>query len=171
MRSTEFPFAVYAAAATAFALVAAILLTSLPAGAAANEPAPGNTQSLLIDQGSRATSPPPDSQADQQADSRGLRPSWADWIANPPVHFDVVDELAALESLQVALSEVGDGGSYVWHRGHGRLNGVVQPTASFRDQRGQICRHFVVMLTSGLRTKRYQSIACRMASGIWQIDG
>ena len=29
----------------------------------------------------------------------------------------------------VALTEVGDGGTYVWYRQHGRLSGVVQQTS------------------------------------------
>src|SRR5512134_694047 len=43
---------------------------------------------------------------------------------------DANDEIAALESVQIALSEISDGATYVWHRRNGRLSGVVQPTGS-----------------------------------------
>ncbi len=84
---------------------------------------------------------------------------------------DSRDRLAALESVQYALSEVGDGSSYVWHRGHGKLSGIVRPTASFKDTDGKICRHVVVMLSSGKISKKTEAIACRLKTGIWQLDG
>jgi len=93
-------------------------------------------------------------------------------LATPgPFAFDATDKRAALESVQYALSEIGDGSSYVWHRGHGKLSGVVQPTQSFKDAQGRICRHFVVMLASGTYSKRTETVACRMDNGIWQLDG
>ncbi len=67
---------------------------------------------------------------------------------------DDSDEIAALDAIRVALSEVGDGASFVWHRSNGRLSGVVQPTASFKDAAGRVCRHIVLVLTTGLRTGR-----------------
>lgn len=85
--------------------------------------------------------------------------------------FDATDEIAALESVQIALSEIGDGASYVWHRRNGRLSGVVQPTSSFRTAAGRVCRHILVMLSSGDRTRRTEVVACRLADGRWQLDG
>ena len=38
---------------------------------------------------------------------------------------DEDDEIAALEAIRVALTEVSDGASYVWHRRHGRLGGTI----------------------------------------------
>lgn len=84
---------------------------------------------------------------------------------------DTSDEVAALESVQLALAEVGDGSSYVWHRYHGHLSGVVTPTASFRDAGGNVCRHLVVILTAGPRSKRTEGIACRLGDGRWQLQG
>lgn len=98
-------------------------------------------------------------------------PRYAALAAPGAPGFDIADQRAALESVQYALSEIGDGSSYVWHRGHGKLSGVVQPTQSFKDQQGKICRHFVVMLASGTYSKRTETVACRMTDGIWQLDG
>ena len=106
--------------------------------------------------------------------SRGLQPPLARSTGlTAPVAgtFDIIDKKAALESVQYALSSIGDGASYVWHRGHGKLSGVIQPTLSFKDAKGNVCRHFVVVLASGTYTKRTETVACRMPSGIWRLDG
>lgn len=81
------------------------------------------------------------------------------------------DEIAALEAVQIALSEVGDGASYIWHRDHGRLSGVVRPTSSFMDGAGQICRHLHVLLTSGEHVRRAEGVACRDRQGVWSLEG
>lgn len=88
-----------------------------------------------------------------------------------PVMLDETDEIAALESVQFALSEVGDGASYIWHRNNGRLSGLVQPVTSFKDQQGQVCRHVVVILTSGSNSKKAEGVACRATSGQWKLEG
>ncbi len=92
-------------------------------------------------------------------------------IAVPPPKLDEKDEIAALERIQYALSEVGDGKTYVWRRWHGRLSGIVQPTASFKDNGGKVCRHLIVLMTTGANTKKQEGIACRLPSGRWQLDG
>jgi hypothetical protein len=84
---------------------------------------------------------------------------------------DSRDEAAALEAIQLALTEVGDGSTYVWYRHGGRLSGLVQPTQSFRDALGRVCRHVVVTLNDASRSKRAEGIACRLADGIWELDG
>lgn len=84
---------------------------------------------------------------------------------------DENDALAALESLHFALSEVADGSSYVWHRSHGGLSGVVQIAASFRGSDDRICRRAIVVFTSGGDSERTETIACREASGVWKIEG
>lgn len=84
---------------------------------------------------------------------------------------DEADELAALEAVQLALSEVADGSTYVWYRAHGRLNGAFRPTQSFRDAAGKICRHLKVTLTSGALTRSTEGIACRTEDGRWSLDG
>lgn len=84
---------------------------------------------------------------------------------------DESDEIAALESVQFALSEVGDGASYIWHRNNGHLSGLVQPVASFKDNQGQVCRHVVVILTTGLVSKKAEGVACRLTGGQWKLEG
>lgn len=86
-------------------------------------------------------------------------------------HLDGRDELAALEAVHIALTEVGDGSSYVWHQRNGRLSGVVRPTSSFRDATGKVCRHIVLALSSEGFARSTEGIACRLASGAWQLDG
>jgi hypothetical protein len=81
------------------------------------------------------------------------------------------DEVATLDAIGIALSHVGDGGTYVWQRLHGRLSGVFQPTQSFKDRGGNVCRHLIIMLTSGRHTQRTEGIACRLTNGRWQLDG
>jgi surface antigen len=71
----------------------------------------------------------------------------------------------------VALTEVGDGGTYVWYREHGRLNGMIRPTVSFKDVAGRVCRHIMIMLTVGTATGKAEGIACRLSDGRWQLDG
>ena len=94
------------------------------------------------------------------------RPRFADH-ARP---LGVIDEIAALDAIRIALTQVGDGSSFVWHH-NGRLSGVVQPTHSFKDVSGRICRHIVVVLSTGTRSGRVEGIACRMDNGNWQLEG
>jgi hypothetical protein len=82
---------------------------------------------------------------------------------------DESDEVAALASVHLALNSVGDGAAYVWQRSNGHLSGLVRPISSFRNDAGQICRHVVVMLTTGQRTQKMESTACRLEGGRWQL--
>lgn len=102
-----------------------------------------------------------------------MRPKFADLQTPNPqnARLDLNDEIATLETLQLALSEVGDGSTYVWHRHHGRLSGVITPTISFKDDNGHVCRHVIVVLTSGSRSQRSEGIACRLSTGQWQMQG
>ena len=85
--------------------------------------------------------------------------------------FNESDELAALEAIGIALTEVGDGSTFVWQRGNGRINGVVKPTASFRDTTGRICRHLELVLAARGRTAKIEGVACRLGDGRWELDG
>lgn len=122
-----------------------MLADEKPTGASCNCPAPGR----------------------EPRESLSPRPKFAE--ARP--HLDASDEVAALEALHLTLTEVGDGAFYVWHRPNGQLSGVMQPTTSFRDARGKICRHVVLLLSFGMHTKRTEGMACRLDSGAWQLEG
>jgi hypothetical protein len=84
---------------------------------------------------------------------------------------DDSDEIAALEAVHLALTRTGDGSSYVWHRGNGHLSAVIHPTASFKDAAGRVCRHIVLILTTGPRSSRIEGVACRLMDGRWQLEG
>ena len=99
------------------------------------------------------------------------RPKVADLKATPTVQLDENDEIAALDAIRHALVEVADGSAYVWHRYHGRLSGVIQPTASFKDAAGNVCRHIITLLTTGQSSRQVEGIACRLPDGNWQLDG
>ena len=81
------------------------------------------------------------------------------------------DELAALRAIDAALSEVGDGSTYVWGHGNGRLAGAIRVTSTFRDRTRRICRHLVVTMRLGSYTRRGETIACRGSDGAWRLDG
>ena len=101
----------------------------------------------------------------------GARPKVAELKASPVLQLDENDEIAALDAIRHALVEVADGSAYVWHRYHGRLSGVIQPTASFKDAAGNVCRHIITMLSSGPSSRKVEGIACRLPDGNWQLDG
>lgn len=84
---------------------------------------------------------------------------------------DASDAYAALKAINVGLTEVGDGSTFVWHRAHGRLRGTVRPTSSFRDTDGRICRHLIVTLASGRYARTAEGIACRLPDGVWTLEG
>jgi len=84
---------------------------------------------------------------------------------------DDEDALAALQTVQYALSEVPDGASYVWHRGHGRLSALVKPTSSFKAAGGEVCRHVIVVLNTAQKSDSTEAVACRLPNGIWKLDG
>ncbi len=152
MRSEPSLVSIVAAGAAAFFLAAAALVWTAPAGA--DEPKP--------------KAPPCNcSGRDRPTDKPRPKPVYAE-VKAP---LDENDEIAALEALQFALSEVGDGAAYVWQRRNGRLSGYVKPTASFRDRSGQVCRHILVMLSSGTYARKAEVIACRGDKGIWSLTG
>lgn len=92
-------------------------------------------------------------------------------LAAYPAPLDESDEIAALESVQFALSEVGDGATYAWRRSHGRLSGLVKPTRSYKDASGAVCRRAIVILNGLDGSKRTETSACRGANGVWRLDG
>jgi len=116
--------------------------------------------------GARNLAPQPN-----QAPAASVKPPVRPKFAETNAVLDENDEIAALEAIRVALTEVADGNSYVWHRRHGRLSGIVQPTVSFKDPAGRVCRHILLIMMAGAATGRAEGIACRLGDGRWQLDG
>lgn len=99
-------------------------------------------------------------------------PSWpAPLVSVAPPALDRQDHVAALEAVHLALSDTEDGGSYIWRGMSGRVSGVIQPTSTFRDGRGLMCRHLIMLLTAAERSRRAEGIACRAAGGLWTLEG
>ena len=88
-----------------------------------------------------------------------------------PAGLDDVDAVAALDGIRIALTEVADGGTYVWHRRDGVLSGMAQPTKSFKDAAGLPCRNLTVMLNTYGRSSRIDGVACRISADRWQLIG
>lgn len=152
MRQSSFMLPLAASAVAAFVVVTAIFL--IPDLAVANGQEAGQLSGC------------------PQSNSRPARPKYADLGPRADAApLDKGDEIAALASVQHALSTVGDGSTYVWRRSNGRLSGVVQPTSSFRDDDGAVCRHLILLLTTGQKTRKVEGIACRREHGVWSLDG
>jgi hypothetical protein len=136
-------------------------LMALVATAVLSVDAPVSAQQL------RPTAPPSCNCPGPRIVPRPPHPHLMDLSREP---LDIYDEVAALDAIRIALTQVGDGNSFVWYRNNGRLSGVVQPTRSFRDGAGRICRHIVVILTTGPRTGRVEGFGCRLSDGAWQLE-
>lgn len=87
----------------------------------------------------------------------------------PPL--DAIDHDAALDAVRIALTEAGDGSTYVWQRHHGRLNGSIRMTRTFRSSDGRLCRHLVMTMTAGRYTRKTEGVACRDRDRVWSLEG
>ena len=84
---------------------------------------------------------------------------------------DGTDRAVAMNALQVALSELGDGGTLIWKRPSRELTGVIKPVSPFRDDEGRVCRHLTYSLSLGTFVREVEGIACREPSGSWSLAG
>ena len=84
---------------------------------------------------------------------------------------DRSDRTVALQALQMALTELGDGVTLVWRRPISQLTGRIKPVSAFRDDAGRICRTVVYSLAQGGREKEIEGVACREEDGRWAIAG
>lgn len=84
---------------------------------------------------------------------------------------DRSDRAVALQALQMALTELGDGVTLVWRRPVTELSGRVRPVSAFRDDRGRVCRHVVYSLARGGQEKEIEGVACREGDGSWSVAG
>jgi surface antigen len=81
------------------------------------------------------------------------------------------DRSVAMNALDVALNELGDGATLVWKREARALAGVIRPIAAFRDDKGRICRHLIYSLSFGQYARQVEGIACRGSDGVWSLQG
>jgi len=84
---------------------------------------------------------------------------------------DQSDRVAAVQALELALSELGDGVTLVWQRPERRLVGRIKPVSAFRDDKGRVCRHVVYALALGTHQRQIEGIACREPDGSWALSG
>ncbi len=82
---------------------------------------------------------------------------------------DYRDHVVAMRALHLALSQVPDGGTFVWQKKSRSLKGLIKPTRAFRNADGQLCRHVIYALVLGRYTKQIEGIACRLENGRWQL--
>lgn len=142
-----FPLAAFGL--TAFSLVAALFVSSDFARAA------------------DAASPAPSCSCPDSSAKKTQKPK----LAAYPAPLDEADEIAVLESLHFALTEIADGSTYVWRRDHGRLSGLVKVAKSYKGQDGAVCRDALVMLNGIDGAKTTEISACRQTNGAWRIAG
>jgi surface antigen len=84
---------------------------------------------------------------------------------------DDSDRAVALNALQVALTELGDGASLIWSRPSRELTGVIKPVSAFRDGEGRVCRHLTYSLSLGTYVREVEGTACRESGGAWSLTG
>lgn len=82
---------------------------------------------------------------------------------------DRSDRVAAMQALELALSELGDGVTLVWQRSERGLVGRIKPVSVFRDDAGRVCRHVVYSLALGTYQRQIEGVACREPDGSWSL--
>jgi surface antigen len=84
---------------------------------------------------------------------------------------DRSDRTVAVQALELALSELGDGVTLVWRRPERELVGRIKPVSAFRDDQGRVCRHVVYSLALGNYQRQIEGVACRESDGSWSLSG
>jgi surface antigen len=84
---------------------------------------------------------------------------------------DQSDRAAAMQALELALSELGDGVTLVWRLPERELVGRIKPVSAFRDDQGRVCRHVVYSLALGTYQRQIEGVACREPDGSWSLSG
>lgn len=108
-----------------------------------------------------------ESGAEVAATSRGQQPGLSELKAR----LDRSDRAAAMQALELALSELGDGVTLVWQRPERGLVGRIKPVSAFRDGQGRVCRHVLYSLTLGTYQRQIEGVACREQDGSWSLAG
>lgn len=101
----------------------------------------------------------------------GLRSAHAPIVPEMKAALEPGDEIAVLDAVEIALTQAGDGATYVWRHGNGRLDGAIRVSHTFRDAQGRVCRHLEMMLNSGTYMRKREGAACRAADGVWVLEG
>jgi surface antigen len=81
------------------------------------------------------------------------------------------DRAVALQALQMALTELGDGMTLVWRRQESHLVGRIKAISAFRDDQGRVCRHVIYTLALGAYERKIEGDACREEDGSWSLLG
>jgi surface antigen len=84
---------------------------------------------------------------------------------------DRSDRAAAMQALELALSELGDGVTLVWQRPERGLVGRIKPVSAFRDDQGRVCRHVLYSLALGTYQRQIEGVACQESDGSWSLSG
>jgi surface antigen len=92
-------------------------------------------------------------------------------LSDLKARLDRSDRTAALQALELALSELGDGVTLVWQRPERALTGRIKPVSAFRDDQGRVCRHVVYSLALGPYRREIEGVACREPDGSWSLSG
>ncbi len=108
-----------------------------------------------------------ESGAERLAASEGPPPTLTELKAR----LDRSDRAAAMQALELALSELADGVTLVWRRPERELVGRIKPVSAFRDVQGRICRHIVYSLALGTYQRQIEGVACRESDGSWSLSG
>ena len=118
-----------------------------------------------------APAPLPLKAGESGADSTAALDSRQPSLSDLKARLDRSDRMAALQALELALSELGDGVTLVWQRSARALTGRIKPVSAFRDDRGRICRHVVYSLALGAFPREIEGVACRESDGSWSLSG
>jgi surface antigen len=92
-------------------------------------------------------------------------------LSDLKARLDRSDRVAALQALELALSELGDGVTLVWQRPERGLVGRIKPVSAFRDDKGRVCRHVLYSLALGTYQRQIEGVACREPDGSWSLSG
>ena len=109
--------------------------------------------------------------ADATQPPHGMRAGLVPPLPEVKPRLEPGDEIAILDAVEIALTQAGDGATYVWRHDNGRVGGAIRMTGTFRDDTGRTCRNLEMMLTAGTYSRRRDGVACRQRDGVWELVG
>ena len=90
-------------------------------------------------------------------------------LADLRSRLDQKDHIVAMRALHLALSQVEDGGTFLWQKKSRSLKGMIKPSKPFLNSDGRVCRHVIYAMSLGLYLKQIEGIACRQNDGTWLL--